>query len=144
MPNIDNLIDSTLQIVLNYQLSLIKIVFSTMNLKYVYNQIKLHPSAAKHCNFNIVSGDMTGMHQFKTVFFEVTDIPAELQKAMENTPIGLKKFLSSLIIYSEERRAAEEDHFKLVIDCLNKLDAYNCCMNLTNCQFAKNNFFLIS
>ena len=61
MPNIETLMDSISQILTNYKTEPAdKIYFSTIDLKYAYSQINLHPKTAKHCNFNIVSGDMTG------------------------------------------------------------------------------------
>ena len=65
---------------------------------------------------------MTGTYRFKTGFYGLTDIPAEFQKAMDYTMlIGLENtfcFLDDILIVS---KGSEEDHFKLVLDCLKKL-----------------------
>ena len=130
--------DSISQIITDYKKEPAhKIYFSTIDLKYAYSQLNLHPETTKHCNFNIVSGDMTGTYRFKTVFYGLTDMPDEFQKAMDYTLIGLKNtfcFLDDILIVS---KGSEEDHFKLVLDCLQKLDADNLRVNLPQCHFAK-------
>ena len=56
---------------------------------------------------------------------------------MDYTLIGLKntfRFLDDILIVS---KGSEEDHFKLLLDCLKKLDADNLRINLPKCHFAK-------
>ena len=80
MPNNENLLDSISQIITDYKTEPAdNIYFSTKDLKYAYSQLNLHPDTAKHCNFNIVSADMTGTYRFKTGFYGLTDIPAKFQ-----------------------------------------------------------------
>ena len=138
MPNIEKLMDSISQIITNYKTEPAEqIYFSTIDLKYAYSQLNLHPETAKHCNFNIVSGDMAGTYRFKTGFYGPTDMPVEFQKAMDYTLIGLKNafcFLDDILIVS---KGSEDDHFQLVLDCLKKLDADNLRINLPKCHFAK-------
>ena len=138
MPNIETLMDSISQIITDYKTEQADtIYFSTIDLKYAYSQLNLHPETAKNCTFNMVSGDMTGTYRFKTGFFGLNDMPAEFQKAMDYTLIGLKNtfcFLDDILIVS---KGSEEDHFQLVLDCLKKLDADNLRINLPKCHFAK-------
>ena len=114
-----------------------KIYFSTIDLKYAYSQQNFHPETVKHCNFNIVSSDMTGTYRFKTGFYGLTEMPAEFQKAMDYTLIGLKStfgFLDDILIVS---KGSEEDHFNLALDCCKKLDADNLRINHPKCHFSK-------
>ena len=67
MPNIDNLID-TIQQNLNTSASRETAYFSTLDLKNAYSQLKLDPETARHCNFNIISGERTGTYRFITGF----------------------------------------------------------------------------
>ena len=138
MPNFETLMDSKSQIITNYKTEPAdKIHFSTIDLKYAYSQLNLHPETAKHCNFNFVSGDKTGTYRFKTGFYGLTDMPAEFHKAMYYTLIGLKNtfcFLDDILIVS---KGSEDDHLQLVLDCLKKLDADNLRINLPKCHFAK-------
>ena len=91
MPNIETLMDIMSQLITDYKTEPADtIYFSTIELKYAYSQLNLHPETAKHCNFNIVSGETTGIYHFKTGFYGLTDMPAEFQKAMDYTLIGLK------------------------------------------------------
>ena len=66
MPNIDNLID-TIQQNLNTSASQETAYYSTLDLNYAYSQLKLDPETARHCNFNIISGERTGTYQVSTV-----------------------------------------------------------------------------
>ena len=141
MPNIETLMDSISQIITSYKTKTAEqIYFSTIDLKYPYSQLNLHPETANHCNFNIISGDMTGTYRFKTGFYGLTDMPAEFQKAMDYALIGLKNtfcFLDNILIVS---KGSEDDHFQLVLNCLKKLDADNLRINLPKCHFAKQQF----
>ena len=138
MPNIETLMDSISQTITNYKTEPAdKIYFSTIELKYAYSPLNRHLETDKHCNFNIVSGDMTGTYRFKKGFYGLTDMLDEFQKAMDYKLIGLKNtfcFLDDILIVS---KGSEEDHFKLVLDCLKKLDADNLRINLPKCHFAK-------
>ena len=67
MSNIETLIDSISQVITDYNTETAEeIVFSTIDLKYDYSQLNLHPDNAKQCSFTIISGDMTGTYWFKT------------------------------------------------------------------------------
>ena len=83
MPNIDSLIQTISQILSTAPQE--TAYFTTLDLQYAYSQLKLHSDTARHCNFNIVSGDMTGTYRFKTGFYGLTDMPAEFQKAIDCT-----------------------------------------------------------
>ena len=136
MPNIDNLID-TIQQNLNSNASQETAYFSTLDLKYAYSQLNLDPETARHCNFNIISGEGTGTYRFITGFYGLTDMPAAFQKVMDYTLVGLKSthcFLDDIIIVS---RGSKEEHLKLVYTCLQKLDEDNLRINLSKCHFAK-------
>ena len=67
MPNIDNLID-TIQQNLNTNVSHETAYFSTLDLKYAYSQLISDPETARHCDFNIISGEGTGTYRFITGF----------------------------------------------------------------------------
>ena len=88
MPIIDNLID-TIQQSLNTNASQETAYFSTLDLKYAYNQLNLDPETARNCNFNIISGEGTGTYSFITGFYGLTDMLAAFQKVMDYTLVGL-------------------------------------------------------
>ena len=89
MPNIDTLIEAISQQI-SAPASQNITYFSTIDLKYAYSQLNLDTNTANHCNFNIISGDMTGTFRFQTGFYGLTDMPAEFQKAMDYALIGLE------------------------------------------------------
>ena len=90
MPNIDNLIDTTQQN-LNTNGFHETAYFSTLDLKYAYSQVNLDPQTARHCNFNILSGEGTETYRFINGFYGLTDMPAAFQKVMDCTLVGLDK-----------------------------------------------------
>ena len=89
MPNIETLIDSISHHLTNTQNGQ-PAYFLTIDLKYAYSQKQLHKDTAKHCNFNIICGESTGTYRFKTGFYDLTDMPAEFQKAMDYILVGLQ------------------------------------------------------
>ena len=136
MPNIDSLIDSISQRI-NDSNHGDNVYFSTIDLKYAYSQPNLHPDTALHCNFNIICGDATGTYRFKTGFYGLTDMPAEFQKLMDYTLVGLSNtycFLDDIIVVS---KSTKESHLKYVYKCLQKLKTDNLRINLSKCHFAK-------
>ena len=136
MPNIDMLIDTISQHLTNTQNGQ-QAYFTTLDLKYAYSQLKLHHDTAKYCNFNIICAESTGTYRYKTGFYDLTDMPAEFQKAMEYTLIGLQNtycFLDDIIIVST---GTEADHLAYVFKCLKKLAEDNLRINLQKCHFAK-------
>ena len=81
-PNIDNLFD-TIQQNLNTNASQETAYSSTLVLKYAYSQLILDPETARHCNFNIISGEGTSTYRFITGFYGITNMPAAFQKVMD-------------------------------------------------------------
>ena len=67
MPNIDTLIESISQQI-SAPTPQNTTYFSTIDLKYAYSQLNLDANTSNHCNFNIISGDMTGTYRFETGF----------------------------------------------------------------------------
>ena len=78
MPNKDSLIQTISQTLSNSPQE--TAYFTTLDLQYAYSQLNLHSDTACHCNFNLVSGDLTGAYRRKTGFYGLTDMPAEFQK----------------------------------------------------------------
>ena len=88
MPNIYELIDSVAQIITNDVSG--KVWLTSLGLKYAFSQLPLSSFTSSHCNFNILCGNATGTYRFKTAFYGLTDMPTELQKAMDCTLQGLE------------------------------------------------------
>ena len=136
MPNIDTLIESISQQI-SAPLPQNTTYFSTLDLKYAYSQINLDPNTANHCNFKIISGNMTGTYRFQTRFYGPTDMPAEFKKALDYAPIGLKTtylFLDDIVIVS---KGSEEEHKQYVLNCLWRLNDEYIRINLPKCHLSK-------
>ena len=115
-PNIDSLIQTISQTLSTAPQE--PAFFTTLDLQYAYSQLNLHSDTAGHCNFNLVSGDMTVTYRFKTGFYGLTDMPAEFQKAIDCTLAGLSNtfcFLDDILIVGRDRI---EQHLDLVRLCL--------------------------
>ena len=111
--------------------------FTTLDLQYAYSQLNLRSDTARQLNFNLVSGDMTDTYRFKTGFYGLTDMPADIQKAIDCTLAGLTNtfcFLDDKLIVS---RGRIEQHLDVVRNCLIKLYQENLRINLAKCHFAK-------
>ena len=107
--NIDSLIQTISQTLSNAPQETAH--FTTLDLHYAYSQLNLHNDTARHCNFNKVSGDMTGTYRFKT------GMPSGFQKAIDGTLTGLTNafcFPDEILIVS---RGRVEDHLDLVRKC---------------------------
>ena len=108
-----------------------------MDLKYEYSELNLHPETARHCNFNIISGEGTGTYRFITGFYGLIAMPAAFQKAMHYTLVGLQNtncFLDDIIVVS---RGSKEENLILVYKCSKKIDEDNLSINLPKVYFAK-------
>ena len=135
MPNIYSLIQTSSQTLSTAPQE--TAYFTTLDLQYAYSQLNLHSDTARHRNINLVSGDMTGTCRFKTGFYDLTDMPAEFQKAIDCTLAGLNNtfcLLDDILIVS---RGGIQKHLDLVRKSLLKLDQENLRINLAKCHFAK-------
>ena len=83
------------------------------------NALQLHKDSAKHFNFNITSGESTGIYRFKIGFSVISDMSAEIKKAVEHTLADLQNaysfFDDTIIIVSV---GSEYDHIRYVTKCL--------------------------
>ena len=86
--------------------------------------------------FQLVGGQATETYRFITGFYGLTDLPAEFQKAIDNTPKGLRDtfFLDDIIIVSGGAKKTQKEK---VFKCLQKHDKENLSKNLEKCDFAK-------
>ena len=80
-------------------------------------QLKYHPDTSRHCNFNIICGNSTGTYRFIFGFYGLTDMPAEFQKAMDYTLVGLTNtycFFDDIIVVT---KGSKELHIEYVYNC---------------------------
>ena len=109
MPNVDELIDGVSQIVTEKKEG--TLYFSVLDLKHSYSQSKLAADTVRQCN---VGGNATGTYRFLTGFYDLADMPEEVQKARDRTINHAKNtfcFLDDILIVS---KGVKSDHEKLV------------------------------
>ena len=107
-------------------------------MKYAYSQLKLTAETAKQCNFNIIGGQATGTYRLLTGFYGLADMPAEFQKAINRTLNHAENtfcFLDEILIVS---KGSAEEHEKLIMNVLEKLDKENLALKLLKCEFFQN------
>ena len=134
MPNIDTLIESVSQQIIAPGSQ--DTCFSTLNLKYAYSQLNLDTSTANHSNFNIISGDMTGL-QISNRILRINRYVSRISKSNGLYPNWSNEyycFLDDILVVSI---GSLEKHTRYVMSCLRRLDDKNLRINLTTCNYAK-------
>ena len=81
MPNLDLMLDNIAQVVKSDKSK--QMLFFTFDLRYAYSQIALDKTTREQCNFSLNGGNATGTYQFQTGFYGLTDMLAEVQKAID-------------------------------------------------------------
>ena len=89
------------------------------------SQININPDTARHCSFQILSGDLSSNYRFKTAFYGLQYMPAEFQIAKDYTSVGLKKTICNFDDNLTLSRGSLENIMNLMYDCLQNLDADN-------------------
>ena len=105
---------------LNTNASLEATYFLILDLEHAYSQLNLDLETARHCNFNIVSGECTGANLNIRGLYGLTEMPAAFLKVMDYILVGLDKtrcFLDDITIIS---LGSKEDRLKLVYKCPKK------------------------
>ena len=130
MPNIDVLLDNVAQSAQQGHNKPGTTLFSTIDLRYAYSQLKLDDATREQSNFSIIGGHATGTYQYQTNFYGLTDMPAEFQKAIDptlNKERDIFAFLDDILIISH---GTKEDHMNKLKRIVDKLDAENKAISL--------------
>ena len=133
MPNIDLLLDNIAQVVKSDKSN--QTLFSTLDLRYAYSQIPLDKAAREQCNFSLIGGNTTGIYQFQTGFYFLTDMPAEFQKAVDLTLTNCNNtyaYLDDILIVT---KGTIETHRQKIQTALTKLDKENLAIFLDKRKF---------
>ena len=137
MPNIDVILDNVAQSVQQGHNKPGITLFSTIDLRYAYSQLRLDDATREQCNFSIIGGHATGTYQFQTGFYGLTDMPAEFQKAIDltlNNERDTFAFLDDILIISH---GTKEDHMNKVKRILDKLDAESIAISLEKSKLGR-------
>ena len=113
-----------------------KTYFTSLDLTYAYGQVELSPDTSKHCNFQIIGGEATGVYRLVTGFYGLTTMPTEFQQIMDLTLAGISNtfvFIDDFLIVTH---GTEEEHIQKVEEVLNRLDEANVNLKLDKCNFA--------
>ena len=134
MPNLDHLIDQIAEIL---HTDNGEVWFTTLDLQYAYGQIPLHPNTAKHSNFQIIGGEMSGTYCFQTGYYGLTTMPTEFQRIMDSVLAKLKNvfsFIDDILIVT---RGNHENHLEKVQEVIRTLDKVGFRLKAEKCQVAK-------
>ena len=88
------------------------------------------------CTFSFFDGNATGKYQFQTEFYGLTDIPAELQKAIDLTLTNFTNTYADLDDILIVTKGSVELHRQKLQAVLSKLDKENLAISLDNSNFA--------
>ena len=135
MPNIDELVDGVSQIIAEKKAG--NVSFTTLDFTYAYGQVALEQKTSEQCNFSLVGGKSTGTYRFKNGFYDLTSLPAEFQKVIDNLVKEFPQangFIDDILIASKRTKI---EHIALVEKILKKLDVSNIALKLRKCEFAK-------
>ena len=113
-----------------------KTFITTLDLTYAYGQVQLSDDTAKHCNFQVIGGDATGVYRFVTGFYGLTTMPTEFQRIMDLTLAGISNtfaFIDDILIVTH---GTEAEHIEKVTEVLQRLDEANVNLKLDKCTFA--------
>ena len=80
MPNVEKLLDMVAE---KLDVESGEAWFSSVDMTYAYGQVPLHLLTAKHCNFQIIGGELTGTYRFVTGLYGLSVMPTEFQKLMD-------------------------------------------------------------
>ena len=134
MPNLEQLVDLVAEQLDNKEQG--KALYTSLEMRYAYEQEPLEEETAKHCNFQIIGGKTTGTYRFVTGFYGLTIMPTEVQKAMDQKLRNLPNtyvFLDDILIVT---KGSMEKHFEVVKQVLNRLDNANIQLKWEKCKFA--------
>ena len=91
-----------------------------------------------NCNFSILCGPATGTYQFQTGFYGLTNMPADFQKAVENTIVvnieNIFAYLDDILIVTENDL---DIHIRKIKEVLLRLEQENLAISLHKCEFAQ-------
>ena len=135
MPNIDILLDNVAQSAQQGHDKPGTTLFSTIDLRYAYSQLKLDDATRQQCNFSIIGGQATGTYQFQTGFYGLTDMPAEFQKAIDLTLNNERDTFAFLDDILDISHGTKDDHINKFKRILDKLDAENMAISLEKSKF---------
>ena len=105
MPNLESLNEKVAEKV--YATTEGEVFFTSLDMKDAYGKTVLHPETLKHCNFQIVRGELTGTYAFNTGFYGLTIMPPEFQKIMDNILHKTQNtftFIDDILIVTKETK----------------------------------------
>ena len=137
MPNVETLIDQVGHTIARITSKNDDILLSKIDLRYAYSQLRLDQKTAEHCNFSILCGPATGTYQFQTGFYGLTNMPADFQKAVDNTLVNIDNifaYLDDILIVTENNL---DIHIRKIKEVLLRLEQENLAISLHKCEFAQ-------
>ena len=120
MPNLDNLMEQTAEIVNSAEEG--KLMFSSLDMLYAQMANRKLQVIARHCNFQITVGKVTGTYEFNTGYYGLTTMPPEFQQIMDNILFKVQNtftFINDILIVTKR---SKEQHLEKVEQVQNILD----------------------
>ena len=138
MPNIEELTDTVGQTISEKKPG--DIFFTMIDLTYANGQLPLIAETSVQSNFSLIGGRATGTYRFKTGFYGVTTMPAELQHTMDCILAGYPQVHALIDDILVVIKGTAIDHIATVEKILKKLNRENLSLKLTKCKLAQREF----
>ena len=113
-----------------------EVLYSSVDLKYAYEQVPLDESTAKHCNFQIIGGKSTSTYKFVTGHYGLTIMPTKFLKVMDLTFVNMDctfVYIDDVLIVTKGEKRV---HMQKVREVLEVLDKANLQLRADKCQIA--------
>ena len=104
MPNLEDLLSTLAEIFT--QDGEEEVWFTSVVLKYAFEQVILHPELAKHCNFAIIGGNASGLYCFITGLYGLIVFQRILEDILFNIQIVFI-FIDDILIVT---KGTKEEH----------------------------------
>ena len=104
---------------------------------YAYGQVPLQLLTAKHCNFQIIGGESTGLYRFVTGFYGPTVLPTEFQKVMDLVLAKFREvfvFIDDILIVTKGTKNEKSNKVRKIQKVMNEALLQ---IKPRKCKFAK-------
>ena len=102
-----------------------KTFFTTLEMSYAYGQVKLGAHTAKHCIFQILGGEATGVYRVFSGFYGSTAMSTEFQRIIDLTLAGFTNtyaFIDNILLVTY---GTEDEHLEKITEVPRRLDENN-------------------
>ena len=98
-----------------------QVLYSSVDMKYVYGKYPLDESTAKHCNVQIIGGKSNGTYRFVSGHYGLTKKPTEFRKLMDLTLVNRDctfVYIDDILIVTKGEKCVHMQKVREVLEVL--------------------------